>query len=164
MEDVAVRPRFVADVMLGRLSKWLRIAGFDVLYSNTFDDDELVALSRRENRILLSRDTRLLVRKAVRRFIFLESEDVRAQIQQVLRETHTGDLPGLLTRCLTCNEVLSDVERETVRDTVPPFVYRTQSRFKRCPRCCKVYWAGTHRQAVLRTLQALINGSTEETC
>src|SRR5512138_560276 len=105
-------PRFVADVMLGRLSKWLRIAGFDVLYSNTFTDDELVALSRGENRVLLSRDTRLLVRKAVRQFIFLESEDIRAQIRQVFRATRTSTLPGLLTRCLSCNETLHDIERE----------------------------------------------------
>src|SRR5436309_3183374 len=67
-------PRFVADVMVGRLAKWLRIAGFDVLYSNRFADDELVSLSLREGRILLSRDTRLLVRRSVKQFIFLESE------------------------------------------------------------------------------------------
>jgi uncharacterized protein with PIN domain len=146
----------VADVMLGRLSKWLRIAGFDVLYSNTFTDDELVALSRGENRVLLSRDTRLLVRKAVRQFIFLESEDIRAQIRQVFRATRTSTLPGLLTRCLSCNETLHDIERESVRGTVPPFVYQSHSRFKQCPLCRKIYWAGTHRQAVLRTLQSLI--------
>src|SRR5512138_3457230 len=73
-------PRFVADVMLGKLSKWLRIAGFDVLYSNRFTDDELVELSHREHRILLSRDTRLLVRKVVDRFVFLESENIQDQI------------------------------------------------------------------------------------
>src|SRR5512135_3730165 len=83
-------PRFVADVMLGRLAKWLRIAGFDVLYSNRFADDELVRLSNGEGRILLSRDTRLLVRRAVNRFIFLESEDVRAQLKQVFRSAHVA--------------------------------------------------------------------------
>ena len=77
-------PRFVADVMLGRLAKWLRIAGFDVLYSNRYSDDELVAVSQREGRILLSRDTRLLVRRAVKQFIFLENEDIQSQISQVL--------------------------------------------------------------------------------
>src|SRR3989454_7185910 len=79
--------RFVADVMLGRLAKWLRIAGFDVLYSNRFSDEELVVVSRREWRILLSRDTRLLVRRSVERFVFLESERVQDQIRQVLQET-----------------------------------------------------------------------------
>src|SRR5512144_2561752 len=77
LEYVGTQPRFVVDVMLGRLAKWLRIAGFDVLYSNRYSDDELVTLSCGEGRILLSRDTRLLVRNAVKRFIFLESEKVQ---------------------------------------------------------------------------------------
>jgi uncharacterized protein len=156
------QPRFVADVMLGRLSKWLRIAGFDVLYSNRFSDDELVALSRREHRVLLSRDTRLLVRKVVDLFVFLESENIQEQIRQIFRVTNTTSLPGLLTRCLTCNAVLQDVERESVRTSVPSFVFETQNRFKRCPRCDKIYWAGTHRQAVLRRLETLLDDKNRD--
>jgi uncharacterized protein with PIN domain len=152
-------PRFAADVMLGRLAKWLRIAGFDVLYSNRITDDELVALSEVEDRVILSRDTRLLVRKVVRRFIYLESDEIRAQIRQVFRAAGTRRLPGLLTRCLTCNEVLQQVSCEEVLGEVPPFVYATQAAFKRCARCSKIYWAGTHRQAVLKTLEALFPGA-----
>jgi uncharacterized protein len=152
-------PRFVADVMLGRLAKWLRIAGFDVLYSNRFTDDELVALSRREQRILLSRDTRLLVRKAVRQFIFLESDKVQDQIRQIFNTIPTKDLSKMLTRCLSCNELLNEIPRESVRETVPPYVYATQTHFKTCPKCQKIYWAGTHRQSVLRTLEALVSKS-----
>jgi uncharacterized protein len=151
------RPRFIADVMLGRLAKWLRIAGFDVLYSNRFTDEELVALSRRERRILLSRDTRLLVRKAVDRFIFLEHENIHAQIRQVFATARINGLPGILTRCLSCNEVLMEAGHEEVRDRVPPFVYETQPQFKTCPKCRRIYWAGTHRQSVLRTLEKLIH-------
>ncbi len=150
------QPRFVVDVMLGRLAKWLRIAGFDVLYSNRFTDEELVALSRRERRVLLSRDTRLLVRKAVDRFIFLEDEDIQAQIHQVFTAARITDLPGILTRCLSCNEMLQETEHERVRDKVPPFVYETQTQFKSCPKCRKIYWAGTHRESVVRILRSLI--------
>jgi uncharacterized protein len=142
--------------MLGRLAKWLRIAGFDVLYSNRFTDDELVALSRGEDRILLSRDTHLLIRKSVKEFIFLESDRVQEQIRQILHTTQTERLSGVLTRCLACNEVLVTVSREQVRGNVPPYVFETQPNFKRCPRCHKVYWAGTHRQAVIRTLEQLL--------
>jgi uncharacterized protein len=150
------KPIFVADVMLGRLAKWLRIAGFDVLYSNRFSDDELVALSLREGRILLSRDTRLLVRKVVQHFIFLESESIQAQLRQVFAAARISGLPEVLTRCLSCNNVLVEIPRERVRDRVPPFVFETQASFKSCPRCEKVYWAGTHRQSVLRTLEKLL--------
>ena len=149
-------PRFIADVMLGRLAKWLRIAGFDVLYSNRYTDEELIALSGSESRILLSRDTRLLVRRGVRNFIYLESEKVSDQIRQIFLATHTTSLPNLLTRCLECNELLHDMPREEARDVVPPFVFKTQPGFKSCPRCRRIYWAGTHRQFVLRTLKSLL--------
>ena len=149
-------PRFIADVMLGRLAKWLRIAGFDVLYSNRYTDEELIALSGGESRILLSRDTRLLVRRGVRNFIYLESEKVSDQIRQIFLATHTTSLPNLLTRCLECNELLHDMPREEARDVVPPFVFKTQPGFKSCPRCRRIYWAGTHRQSVLRTLKSLL--------
>ena len=148
--------RFVADVMLGRLAKWLRIAGFDVLYSNRYTDDELIALSLGEDRILLSRDTRLLVRKSVRKFVFLESERTFEQIRQVFRVTETKLLPGLLSRCLACNMVLTDISRDRARDRVPPYVLQTQTQFKTCPECGRCYWAGTHRQSVLRTLETLL--------
>jgi len=149
-------PRFVADVMLGRLAKWLRIAGFDVLYSNRYTDDELVELSRSHGRILLSRDTRLLIRRSVSRFVFLESDRIQDQIRQVFRLTATTSLTALFSRCLTCNEPLAEASRESVRDMVPPFVYETQRRFKSCPRCRKIYWAGTHRPVVARVLEQLV--------
>jgi uncharacterized protein len=148
--------RFVADVMLGRLAKWLRIAGFDVLYSNKFTDDELIAISNLEGRVLLSRDTRLLIRKPVREFIFLKSQDIQKQIRQVFETMHISGLTSLLTRCLSCNEALVETPRESVRERVPAFVYETQSRFKSCPRCGKIFWAGTHRSAVVQTLQKLL--------
>jgi len=148
-------PRFVADVMLGRLAKWLRIAGFDVLYSNRFPDNELVRISNGEARVLLSRDTRLLVRKAVRLFIFLESQELSMQIRQVFEAMHLTGFPPLLTRCLSCNEPLQEAARESVRGAVPEFVFETQVHFKSCPRCGRVFWAGTHRDAVVRNLEKL---------
>jgi len=149
-------PRFIADVMLGKLAKWLRIAGFDVLYSNHFSDDELIAISNSEERILLSLDSRLLVRKNVRNFIFMESQDPEDQIKMILDVTHTGKLPAPLCRCLSCNEILTEVPRESVRDRVPAYVFRTQSRFKLCPKCRKVFWSGTHRRSALKVLENLL--------
>lgn len=142
--------------MLGRLAKWLRIAGFNVLYSNKFSDDELISISNREGRILLSRDTRLLVRKSVKTFIYLESENTLDQLKQVLEQIRQARLPALLTRCLSCNEALVEAPRESIQDRVPAFVYKTQSSFKSCPKCGKIFWAGTHRASVLRTLENLL--------
>jgi uncharacterized protein with PIN domain len=150
------QPKFVADVMLGSLAKWLRIAGFDVLYSNRFHDDELISLSNEEDRILLSLDSRLLIRKPVKNFIFLESWDLKEQIRRVLDATHTTRFPAPLSRCILCNEVLADIPPERVRNRVPPYVFRTQSHFKSCPKCGKIFWSGTHRRAALRKLEELL--------
>ena len=157
-----VPPRFIADVMLGRLAKWLRIAGFDVLYSNRFSDEELIAISSREGRVLLSRDTRLLIRKPVREFIYLESQDIQMQIRQVFETMGMLSLPLPLTRCLSCNEALVETTRESVRDSVPVFVYKTQARFKSCPKCGKIFWAGTHRSSVIRTLEKLCSKAIDD--
>ena len=149
-------PRFIADVMLGRLAKWLRIAGFDVLYSNKYSDEELIRISNSEGRVLLSRDTRLLVRKPVRQFVFLENQELQRQIKQVFKTMHIETLAAPLTRCLSCNEPLQETEREAVRDAVPAFVFETQKSFKSCPGCGKVFWAGTHRKSAIHTLELLL--------
>lgn len=153
----ADRSKFVADVMLGRLAKWLRIAGFDVLYSNRFADDELIVISNTEERVLLSRDTRLLIRKPVKAFIFIDSEDIQMQIRTVFETMRISSLDSALSRCLSCNETLIEADRESVRELVPEFVYRTQRQFKLCPVCRKIFWAGTHRNAVVQTLQKLLH-------
>ncbi len=163
LEPLPAIPGFVADVMLGKLAKWLRIAGFDVLYSNRYTDEELVELSRSEQRILLSRDTRLLVQKSVRRFIYLESEKVHEQLRQVFRATGTKVLPAVLSRCLSCNLELVELPREKALSRVPPFVFATQPGFKSCPGCARIYWAGTHRQAVLTTLASMLDTTPGET-
>ena len=146
------QPRFIADVMLGKLAKWLRIAGFDVLYSNRFSDDDLIALSNEEGRILLSLDSRLLVRKTVKNFIFMESWNLEDQIKQILRFAHLERFPAPLSRCLSCNEILTDVPNESVRNRVPVYVFSTQTHFKLCPKCRKIFWSGTHREAALKVL------------
>jgi uncharacterized protein len=148
-------PRFIADVMLGRLAKWLRLAGFDVLYSNRISDDELIRIAGSEGRILLSRDTRLLVRKSVRQFIYLESQEIRNQLKQVLAVARSGSGGSVLTRCVSCNEKLIEAPRQRVCDSVPSYVYWTQSRFKACPGCHKIFWAGTHCSSIIHTLESL---------
>jgi uncharacterized protein len=155
-------PKFVVDVMLGRLAKWLRIAGFDVLYSNRFSDDELIERSVHEDRVLLSRDTRLLIRKRVKKFLFLESQDIREQIRQVFTCMGINKLEAPLTRCPSCNDVLVSTKKEMIRKDVPVFIYTTQPAFKSCPGCGKIFWAGTHRTALIRTLQTLLSETAPE--
>jgi uncharacterized protein with PIN domain len=84
----------------------------------------------------------------------LESEKIQDQLAQVFKAARAGGLPGILTRCLICNELLHDIPREQVAGKVPPFVYQTQTHLKACLNCGKVFWADTHRQSVMRTLKS----------
>jgi hypothetical protein len=143
--------RFVADVMVGRLARWLRVLGLDVVYSNVLDDDEIVQLGDAEDRIILTRDTGLAARRRNGRCLLIESDDYREQIRQVL-QTFNLKAFNVFSRCLECNTPLEQVDKEAVFEKVPPFVYLTQERFAVCPSCKRVYWHGTHADEMLKRI------------
>jgi len=144
--------KFVADVMLGKLARWLRVLGLDVVYSNVLEDDDIVRLAESENRIILTRDTGFAARRATRSSsLFIESDHYKEQVQQVLRSFDLKEFK-VFSRCLECNTPLQDVDKEAVFERVPPFVYLTQDRFAICPSCDRVYWHGTHANEMLKRL------------
>jgi uncharacterized protein len=143
--------KFIADVMVGKLARWLRILGFDVVYSNKFEDDEIIRIAEAEDRLILTRDTGLISRRIKARWLFIASDHYQEQLRQVietfsLREFH------VFTRCIECNSPLNAVAKEDVFEKVPPFVYLTQNRFAMCPSCNRVYWHGTHATEILKRL------------
>ncbi len=143
--------------MLGSLARWLRILGYDTAYRRAIEDTELVELCVREDRIALTRDRRLVRRRALSRWLLVEGVGLGAQLREVLRLT--GDDPfhlPLLTRCVECNDRLEEAPEEAVAERVPPYVLQTQSRFLACPACQRVFWAGTHREKILRRLRDLL--------
>ena len=152
-------PRFIADGNVGRLARRLRMLGFDVLFCHPIEDDELVAIAGREGRVLLTRDTYILHRRVVFggevRALLIARDDVRDQLRQVVEILGLRPPFAVFSRCLECNELLSPASPDEVRDDVPPYVLRTQTSFTRCPRCRRVYWAGTHRGHMLREIQDL---------
>ncbi|GFP22974.1 uncharacterized protein HKBW3S44_00537 [Candidatus Hakubella thermalkaliphila] len=138
---------FIADDMLGRLARYMRILGLDVLYIPGISDRNLISLAKKENRIVLTRDTHLLRRREFSRNIlkhlFIQKDAVRDQLAQVAREYHIP-LRVSLIRCLECNTPLQPVDKERVHPYVPPHVFQTQENFSHCHKCDKYYWAGTH--------------------
>ena len=149
----AVLPRLMADCMLGRLARWLRILGLDTAYDRNIHDDALIRKCRREGRVLLTRDRALSARRALREggvpVMLVESEQPDLQLEQVLRESGITPDPGLLlSRCLECNVPLEDVPRGEVAGRVPHYVWETQSCFSRCPSCGRLFWSATHVQAM----------------
>jgi hypothetical protein len=136
--------KFVVDVMLGKLAKWLRIMGFDAAYGNRAADRELLQTARRERRVLLTRDRRLFQSAKNVRGLLIESEDWRRQLAQVLDAFGLRDKARPMTRCLACNLRLKRLSRKNARNLVAPFVFERASAFSICPRCGRVYWPGTH--------------------
>jgi uncharacterized protein with PIN domain len=138
--------------MVGRLARWLRILGFDVLYSNRYSDDEIIRLAAAENRTVLTRDRGLKVRIAPDDLVFVENDDVDSQVAQVLQRVGTRDF-RLFSRCLECNQELRKIDKELAFERVAPYVYLTQDEFAECPSCLRVYWRGTHTTEMTRKLQ-----------
>ena len=151
-------PRLAADCMLGKLAKWLRILGFDTRYSNAWEERELLASSRAEGRIILTRDTRFFRRvSGSDRVIFIKNDSFRSQIQEVISGLNC--IPPeefFFTRCSLCNYPLLDLPREEVRARVPEYVFRTQEHFAFCSRCGRTYWNGTHQKMAKEMLQEIM--------
>jgi hypothetical protein len=143
-------PRFIADCMLGKLARWLRTLGYDAAYDSRITDESLIERARGEGRVLLTRDTRLLKRRALPPHLRIESEEPAAQLRQVMEAFALEiDPASLLSRCLPCNAVTEEIDRETARGAVPAYVFETQVRFKRCPSCGRVFWRATHVAGIL---------------
>jgi hypothetical protein len=147
MDDV----RFVADVMVGKLARWLRVLGIDVVYSSTLTDDEIERLSQTDNRIILTRDIRFAASQKPDRCVVIESDHYREQVLQVIQTFGLKEF-RVFSRCLECNALLQAVDKEDVFEKVPPYVYLTQERFARCPLCQRVYWHGTHADEMLKRI------------
>lgn len=137
-------PRFVLDVHLGRLARYLRLLGFDSAYANDRSDDALLAMSRNENRILLTRDVGLLERAALVHGGFLHETDPRRQVREVLDRFRIQDRIAPLTRCARCNGLIGPATPALARGHVPGGVLREHRRFSRCHDCGQVYWPGGH--------------------
>jgi len=137
-------PRFVLDVHLGRLAGYLRLLGFDCLYRNDYADEELVAISRDEHRIVLSRDTGLLKRSEVTHGAFVHAQDPRHQLREVLERFQLYRRIAPFSRCGRCNGTLSRVAKDDARALVPSAIAGRHDDFRRCMHCGQVYWPGSH--------------------
>ncbi len=141
---------FVADVMLGRLARWLRILGYDIIYFHKAPDDFLIYVVLESGRVLVTRDRKLAADPilAPHKSFLVQDTRLPRQLKEFLSRFPARGGP----RCADCNGLLGEVEREDVRDMVPDYVYFTSPRFWRCPSCGKVLWEGTHKRNMLRFL------------
>lgn len=153
--------RFIADVNVGKLAKWLRMVGFDTVSFDGVDDAEIVEIGRAEGRVVLTRDTGIVARRSIAggqvKAILIESDRLNRQITQVIRELKI-DYAKLkpLTICLECNQPLVARNKVDIKDRVPPYVFNTQEQFVECPQCNRIYWKGTHWPAMQRKIGNMV--------
>lgn len=140
-------PRFIVDVNVGRLAKWLRVLGYDTLFPTDEGDNELVRMGLREERIIVTKDSGIAERRVVTtgqlKVVLIQHDDIQSQVRQVINALNLNNR-GQFTRCIRCNELLVDLSRESAKQEVPTYVFQTQEEFMRCPSCQKIYWRGTH--------------------
>ena len=136
--------RFVLDQHLGKLAHYLRMLGFDSLYRNDYDDPELAAISVRDERILLTCDRQLLMRREVTRGYFVRERDPESQLREVVDRLDLHDAFNPFTRCMQCNGLIEPVDRETIMSELPPRTCDEFDEFRRCTQCGRLYWKGSH--------------------
>jgi uncharacterized protein with PIN domain len=154
--------KFIADAMLGRLAKWLRLLGLDVLYYPAIDDRQVIKISREQERTILTRDTRMLQRKAIKGAVFIRSDHI---VDQLLEMKDILDFPGpdLAERCAVCNKILRAVaDRDEIKDLVPDYVYHNFNSFMRCSCCGKIYWEGSHYKNIRGRTREILRENHED--
>lgn len=151
--------RFIVDANVGKLARWLRMLGYDTMYFNDIDDGELVKLGLLQKRVIVTRDTQIMLRRVVTdgraRAVLITDDDPKDQFRFLAKEFKLGRTRQF-TRCLECNQVLVHRDRDEVRELVPPYVFKTQTQYYQCPECERVYWRATHWQHMSRELDDLL--------
>ena len=154
--EQAKAPQFVADAMLGRLARWLRILGFDTWYFREIDDEQLLKLHVETGRVLLTRDSRMVRRRGIGVHVLVGNDGWEDQLQEVAKSLSLVFTPDrLLTRCLLCNRLLEKLSPEEAYGRIPDHVARSTSDFRGCESCGRVYWAGTHRRHIEQVVARL---------
>lgn len=149
------RPAFVAESTLGKLAKWLRLAGFDTLYDTLPPDwQRLRAYADAEHRVVLSRTRRVIGRLKADQGLLIQFDAPIEQMRQVIRyfNIRRRDLRPL-SRCSRCNNRLRPADETHIQNAVPDFVRQRHMRFMMCAQCGRIYWPGTHSSRMVDLFQ-----------
>ncbi|MDX1671032.1 MAG: Mut7-C RNAse domain-containing protein [Balneolaceae bacterium] len=151
------RPKkFVADVHLGKLARWLRLLGIDTRYSNSYSESELIELAT-GGRLLLTRDIELLKHGALKFGYWIRDRNPEQQVSEVLQRIGPDVPIRPFSRCLECNGRLEPVSLEVIREQVPPGVQEWCESYYQCDSCDKVYWPGTHYDDLVQKVKAIMD-------
>lgn len=141
-------PKFIADAMLGRLSKKLRLLGYDCTYFSNIEDDRLLSIADAEKRVILTKDVQLTLnaKKKFLPFVCITGDGQIEQLYQInsIVELEKLKIESSSARCSSCNGKLEGIQKSSISDMVPRGVLEINENFWKCADCKKIYWDGTH--------------------
>ncbi|MDN3670557.1 Mut7-C RNAse domain-containing protein [Echinicola jeungdonensis] len=148
--------RFILDAHLGKLAKYLRMLGFDTLYRNDFEDDDIIEIAQKENRIILTRDRLLLKSSKINHGYFVRAIDKHEQLREIVQKYDLYSQFKSFSRCMTCNYPLTRIEKSKILPKVKPEIARVFDEFFYCKNCDKVFWKGSHFKRMEKYIRDLI--------
>jgi hypothetical protein len=141
------------------------MSGYDTLFFQGDDDAQMISIAGDEGRVILTRDTQIMRRRVVTggriRAILIRSDDSERQMLQVIDTLHLSPFFNPFTICLECNRPLTERSKSQVEGRVPPYVFQTRDQYMECPDCHRLYWRGTHWQAMTERLNKFSRHSRE---
>jgi len=150
------RPRFILDTHLGRLASYLRMMGFDTLYRNDFDDDELAQISHDDKRILLTRDIGVLKRGIVVYGYYVRNTNPQKRLHEISERYKLAYFSQPFKHCMKCNGLLKAVEKHAILDQIKPNTAEHFDTFHQCQSCERIYWKGSHYQKMARLINEVV--------
>lgn len=149
------KPKFILDVHLGTLARYLRMLGFDTNYRNDFEDEEIVKISLKEKRAILTRDVGILKRSEVTRGYWVRNTGPVKQVEEVVKRFDLKNQIQEFSRCVECNSILEKIEKGKIINRLPQKVKAAHNIFLYCKNCDKIYWRGSHYESMKTLLERL---------
>jgi uncharacterized protein with PIN domain len=158
-----VETKFIADNNVGKLARWLRLIGYDTVLFRRKDDAQMIKMALGENRVILTKDAQFMKRRMVTggtlKTVYIEQDDPELQVGEVVKTLSLDYKFKPFSRCLECNRALVARDKGGVKGLIPARVFETQAQYTQCPGCHRIYWPGTHWQAMVKKLEGLKAGT-----
>ncbi len=148
-------PKFICDVQLGKLAKYLRFLGFDTLYNRQYEPTEITKIAEQEKRIFLTRSIPLLKNHRITTGYWIRSENPILQLIQILSQLELVDEITPFKRCSVCNGTLEIVDKKLIEDDLLPYTKKYFDEFYICNSCKKIYWQGSHFKRINEFIQGI---------
>jgi len=154
--------KFIVDNNVGKLARWLRMIGYDTLLFKEKDDARMIKIALNDHRVILTRGTQFMRRRLVTngklKAILIMPDNPKVQLQEIVKALNLNYHFRPFSLCLECNHLLIPRGKEEVQNLVPSYVFKTQNQYMECPVCHRIYWQGTHWQAMAKELKNLAEG------